>query len=143
MCSLLRRRYRLKKLPISQNKILFLQCEHLWREIVKLKAGGKCELTGNTEKCQCHHFHGKSTYALRFDTRNGIYLSQKKHIYGIHAHDPSIAENAKKEIDWYMLCREGADGVTKIKSQKNVLKADLKLIKIALENELKILMEEL
>jgi hypothetical protein len=127
----------------SSNKKAYKHCERLWDEIVFIRSGGKCELTGQTNNCSRHHYWGKSTYALRFDPNNGVYLTYKKHIAGVHSTDPSISTEARKELDEYMVKREGVKGVEKIKMQKNVIKSDIKLIEIYLMNYLNNLREGL
>jgi hypothetical protein len=58
------------------------QLDLLWSQAVKIKAGYKCEISGLTKhqcKLNSHHIVGKRNFTLRWDLRNGLCVSSKKH----------------------------------------------------------------
>lgn len=131
-----------KKKRYKAHKPIYYECEKLWNEVVKLRAGWKCELSG-IFKAQGivlagHHAFGKSTYALRFDTRGGICLENyRHHIGGVHSKDPSVASVYHQKIMDRLKQREGDNIEIILLSLKRDTSADLQLIKIKLKQELK------
>ena len=121
----------------SKKTLLFTKCNKLWSEIVKLKAGMRSEISGKTTGLQSHHVNGKSSYALRFDTRNGICLSIDEHLYGIHSGDRMKVKLYEKQIEEALIKREGIDIMDTLELLSNVKKADLFLISLDLEQQLK------
>lgn len=126
----------------SKSETLFDQCERLWFEIVKLRAGFRSEISGLSKDqgnvLTAHHVNGKSNYALRFDLRNGICLENgKEHIYGVHNSNPSISRYYDNLIREKMIEREGKDIYLKLEMMKNDMKPDLNLILIYLKQEKK------
>lgn len=62
------------------------KCMKLWRELVKLNAGNRCEVCGVSDKvkmCYCHHYIGRRTKLLRLEPRNGVYLCFQHHTGGV------------------------------------------------------------
>ena len=69
-----------KKKP--SKKSLRKKADKLWAELVKLKAGEKCEVCGKTKKqtrLNSHHIIGRNYLPLRHDTRNGVCLCAACH----------------------------------------------------------------
>ena len=64
-------------------KTLIKKCDKLWRDIIKLRAKGKCELCNNPG-IDAHHIIGRRNFTLRWDLRNGIYLCFNHH-YGLNS----------------------------------------------------------
>jgi hypothetical protein len=122
---------------ISKQKSLKAYCEKLWVEIIKLRAGNCSEISGKTDRLQAHHVNGKSNYALRFDTRNGICLSVDEHIFGIHSGDRKKVKEFEERINNALIEREGVAILEKLDLMGNVSKADLFLISLDLEQQLK------
>lgn len=60
-------------------KTLKKKCDVLWSEIVKIRAGYKCELCGKKENLQSHHVFGRRANSTRFDTNNGVCLCWRCH----------------------------------------------------------------
>lgn len=54
-----------------------------WAEIVKARAGGKCEVTGESGILDAHHIIPRQICSgLRFDPDNGIALTKSAHKFG-------------------------------------------------------------
>jgi hypothetical protein len=129
-----------RDLPICSNeeedmkdKKLFNKCERMWKEIVKLRAGYKSELSGiPVNPAHPHHIKGKSSYALRFDTRGGICISSAEH-YKAHATDNYDIQTQMRE---YLMKREGEDILYKLELQRNRTGTKLEYIAMELEQEL-------
>lgn len=77
----------------EQRKVSKKQLEELWKEVIKVRAGYKSELSGIAGKqiggsaiLTAHHIVGKQTDALRFlEFDNGICLENgSEHIFGVH-----------------------------------------------------------
>ena len=69
----------------GKNKTSLLkQCDKLWSEKIKERAGRKCEVCGNTKYVQAHHIIPRTNYALRHDLENGVALCRKHHLYWAH-----------------------------------------------------------
>ena len=82
-----------KKVKVRKRRIKFksdsrqTQADKLWAELIKLRAGGKCEYTGKTDNLHAHHLAGKSTYRLRYDLDNGMCLNGGIHKFVAHRQD--------------------------------------------------------
>ena len=117
-------------------------CETLWNNIIKERAGYRSELSGAKGKViggnvalAAHHIAGKSNYRLRFELKNGICLiNGKEHIFGVHNHNPLISKEYQDKIIAY-IGKERWEYLKTLKYRQK--KADLNLIKIYLEEELK------
>lgn len=115
------------------------QCEDIWKEIIKKKAGYKSELSGK-EGTQigginiicAHHIGGKANYRLRFEIDNGICLTNGEHSFGIHNADRS--EDYRERIK-LVKGRDIYKRMLRLKREHS--KTDLKLVKIYLQKELK------
>jgi len=117
------------------------ECDDLWAEIIKLRAGYKSEISGREGRqiggsyvMGAHHIAGKKTLFLRYSLENGICLENTgEHIYGIHSRNITIANQYKAKIEEV----RGSDIYDKLNSYSNNKSKSLKEIKIYLENELK------
>jgi len=76
-------------------------CESLWSELIKVRAGKRCEFTGRKGTLHSHHIIRKGTYGLRakFDPDNGISLLVERHDM---AHDP---KREKEYLELLNACR--------------------------------------
>lgn len=77
--------------------------DELWYELVKAKAGYKCEisgatgtLTGGDSVLNAHHIAGKPNLVLRYLYENGISVTQGIHKFTIH--NPNRAESGRNQI---------------------------------------------
>ena len=117
-------------------KPLKKQCDKLWTECVKARAGYKSEVSGKEGKqiggehvLHAHHIARKPNYRLRYELDNGICLTAWEHRYGIHGdHEEEYREKIKDV--------RGANIYQQLLPLRNVVKIDLQLVKIYLEQEL-------
>lgn len=125
----------------SKSKLLADRCYLLWRECVYAQAKGKSELSGEITR-NAHHVYGKSSKALRYDVRNGINLTIREHIYGVHNNDPSVAGYYQEEIRNKIKEREGKDIFETFMLEKNIKsKTNLAMTELYLKAKLKELQE--
>ena len=116
------------------NKKLFNKCTKLWTSIIKLKAGHKSEYSGKSGILHAHHILGKSSYALRFDTRGGICLTAGEHNFKAHSDNNYNFQTELREI---VKRREGDNIIEILEMQKNRTGARLEIIVLELEQEYK------
>jgi hypothetical protein len=117
-----------------KNKKLFNKCTRLWSEIVKMKAGYVSEYSGQAGSLNSHHLLGKSSYALRFDTRGGICLTAGEHKLNAHSDDNYSFVTELREI---VKRREGENIIEILEMQKNRTGSRLEIIVLELEQELR------
>ncbi len=121
----------------GKDKKLFNKCERLWKEIVKLRAGYKSEISGQpADPAHPHHVFGKSSYAIRFDTRGGVCLTAGEHNYKAHG-DPYISYEFATTLREYLKKREGKNIIEILEMQKNRVGIDLNIVVLELEQKLK------
>ena len=130
------------------NKELIKKLDDLWNLIIKTKAGFRSELSGREGKViggstilTAHHICGKPNYRLRYEIDNGICLDNDgEHMFGVHNFNPEIAREHQDKIIAYI----GEERYERLKTLKHrQKKADLKLIEIYLEGEMKKVLKEL
>jgi len=130
-----------KKRTKTPKDLCFARCQRLWSEIVYLRSGNKSEISGQpTDKGNrnAHHVKNKSNYMLRFDTRNGINLTNSEHILGIHSNDPDKVVYYHGLINEAIKKREGENILEILEAEKrNNSKPDIFLIELKLKQELK------
>ena len=139
-----RRKYRTKSLK--------KQCDDLWIECIKARAGHMSELSGVKGKkaggsaiIAAHHIVAKPNYRLRYELDNGICLeNQNEHIWGVHhKYDPTKSKFYQDAII-EKIGQEKYDWLLTLKNCNT--KTDLKAVKIFLSKKLeeyKQLQEEL
>lgn len=54
--------------------------DDLWSELVKLKAGNKCEVCGKTRNLNSHHVYSRAMKSVRWQAMNGYCLCVGHHI---------------------------------------------------------------
>ena len=69
----------------------------MWADIIKLRAGHKCEKCGKTKEVatlNSHHIFARNSHSTRWDLRNGICLCSSCHTFGKDAahRDPSFKD---------------------------------------------------
>lgn len=97
------------------------ECMKLWAEIVKLKAGNKCEFYGchKTDFLNAHHVFSRSRQSTKYDIENGMCLCSGHHsLLTESAHkDPEFLNKALGKVDgykpirtenWFLLLRRRA-----------------------------------
>lgn len=85
--------------------------DRLWGELIKLKAGIKCEHCGKSNNLNSHHIFSRSKMSLRWDIDNGVCLCVGHHVFGeFSAHKSPIDFvewlREKRGEDWYQRLRE-------------------------------------
>lgn len=64
-------------------KTLKRKCYHLWNQLVKIRAGFKCEICKKTKYLNSHHIENFVTNRyLRYDPRNGFCGCPSHHKFG-------------------------------------------------------------
>lgn len=109
---------------------------NLWQELIKLRAGYKCEYPNcpKTEYLNAHHIYSRIHKSTKFDPDNGMCLCSGHHsLTSLSAHhDPDFKD---------IIIKSGvrtAELYQKIKMRAfTPAKLDLNLIRLDLENELK------
>ena len=123
----------------SEHKKLIKECDDLWSEIIKKRAGYKSELSGvygvQLDKeigsiLQAHHIAKKPNLRLRYDLDNGICLTKWEHRYGIHGNHEEEYRKRIKQV-------RGEDVYERLSLLRNVTIKDLRLTKLFLLMELK------
>lgn len=125
---------------IKKPKSLKEQCEDLWHEIIKARAGYASEISGKeglqiggSSVVAAHHIYGKSNYLLRFSLENGICTTCGEHNFDAHGERSrqDVFEDKVKKL-------RGEDIYQKMRMLKTSNgKSDLKLVFIYLTEELK------
>jgi len=109
-----------KKKKKSSRKILRKQLDKIWAEIVKDRAGNKCErkTCKKTTYLNAHHIFSRSNLSVRWDLNNGVCLCSGHHtLNNFSAHKAPIwfIEWLKQErgIEWYNELRLKANQIKK------------------------------
>ena len=124
-----------KKDPLAK------ECLALWAEIVKLRAGNKCEYPGcyKTTYLNAHHVFSKSRASTKYDLENGISLCAGHHsLNNDSAHkDPEFLNKILGRLDGYKAIRtEGWFQVLRLRAY-TPQKLDLKMELLYLTSERK------
>ena len=96
------------KLTKSTHKQLKYECDNLWAELVKARAGYKSEISGKTENLHVHHLRGKANYRLRYDLEGGVCCTGGEHFFGFHVagrrekYEAIIAKKRRKDLFDYL-----------------------------------------
>ena len=77
-------------------KTLKNKLDKAWSQLVKLRAGNKCEVCWNSETLNSHHVVGRRNLRLRWEVMNGVCLCVKHHKFG----NQSAHENPVWFEDW-------------------------------------------
>ncbi len=98
-----------------------------------MRAEWKCERCGNRpakKGLHCHHFIRRRYKATRYDPDNGVSLCLGCHQY--------FSENRDEE-EAFMINKLGQRGVDMLKARARVIDLDRELIKLYLEEQIKLL----
>ena len=122
----------------TERKKLEKECMKLWQEIIKARAGNKCETCGRRENLNAHHVFSRSRQSTKYDIDNGISLCP-----GCHSLAPY---SAHKDGEWLNRILGRVEGRKAIRTESwfQVLrrraytpqKLDLEMEKIYLEKKL-------
>jgi len=108
---------RSKKKSVSDKHLL-----KLWGEVVKLRAGNKCEYPNchvQAKYLNPHHYYSKRNTSTRYDPKNGICLCSYHHTLGVEAahKDPNfkdiIITSGVRSEDWHWDITERKNRVVK------------------------------
>ena len=111
------------------------QLDTLWSELVKLRAGGKCEYCRRPDTLNSHHIFSRSKRSTRWDERNGACLCAGHHTLSstLSAHKTPIEFieflREKRGEEWYKILR--------LRAMTLAAGLDKKLIKVYLKQEIK------
>ena len=105
-----------KKKP--DRKRLKKQLDELWAELVKKRAGYKCERSGKTGYLNSHHVFSRSNLSVRWNLDNGVCLNAGRHTLqtdSAHKNPIEFIEwiKDKRGIEWYEEMRTKANQVRK------------------------------
>jgi len=93
------------------------QLDKLWAEIVKQRAGHKCEYCGKTTYLNTHHIFSRSNLSVRWDLDNGSCLCSGHHTLNTWSAHKSPIEF----IEWIM-DKRGYLWYTDLRKQANQIK---------------------
>lgn len=96
------------KVKSFSGKVTSKDCDLLWAEAVKAKAGYRCERSGQTTELQAHHIIPRTCWALRYDLENGICLTKSQHLFWAHHDGVAFAKwiETKRDLN-YLESRRG------------------------------------
>ena len=126
------RRMNVKIPKPKKQKDLTPRVDKLWSELVKIKAGYKCEYCGISTTLNSHHIFPIGNKATRWDLENGMCLCVSHHKFGkfsAHLSGMEFAEWVieKRGIDWYTALRDRSREIVKhSRESKMAIMEDLK-----------------
>lgn len=102
-------------------------CDRLWSQVIKARAGQKCERCGGSPD-NAHHAYGRKNHRLRFEVRNGVSFC-----WGCHrwAHNEPLGF-----AEWFHQHRMEDEAYLRGENAKGLLKRNLDAY-LALEESLK------
>jgi len=65
----------------KERKKLVKKLDIMWSELVKKRAGNKCEYCGKSEYINSHHIFSRSSRSVRWDVDNGVCLCAGHHVF--------------------------------------------------------------
>ncbi len=94
------------------------QLDKLWAEIVKIRAGYKCEYCGRKDTLNSHHLFSRSSMGMRWNIQNGCCLCVSHHVFGNFSAHKSPFEfvewiKEKRGEEWYKQLRRQAQEIYK------------------------------
>mgnify|MGYP001611952502 CR=1 FL=1 len=104
----------------------------LWSELVKLRAGNKCEVCKITRNLNSHHVYSRAKMSVRWQVINGYCLCVNHHIgvkFSAHKSPNDFAEWSKKDRgqSWFDLLSAQANTISKLHVfEKELLAKELK-----------------
>jgi hypothetical protein len=106
--------------------------DNLWSELVKLRAGNKCEVCGKVRNLNSHHVYSRAMKSVRWDVINGISLCVGCHVgtkFSAHKTPNDFSEWSKKKRGqaWFDLLQAKAHSISKLHPfEKELLAKELK-----------------
>ena len=80
----IKRKKRLSRKPKSSRKQLKTECDRLFSQLIRIRDGFRCQLTGSMDNPQCAHLFSRRYLATRWDPLNAWTLSQSRHMFYTH-----------------------------------------------------------
>jgi hypothetical protein len=121
---------------MNSNKEIKKECLKLWAEIVKEKAGHKCEFPGcnKTNQLNAHHFFRRQHTSVLVDPENGVCICPYHHTLGKESahHDPDFKDKILGRIPGYKAIRTEAWYIMLYRRAWQVRKIDWQMEKIYL-----------
>jgi hypothetical protein len=74
------------------------ELDKLWRDVIRLRDGGKCRVCGKTEYLQAAHIHSRSKLSTRWALLNGVALCYYHHHRWAHQHPVDFVEWCKEQL---------------------------------------------
>lgn len=108
------------------------QLDALWSELVKLRAGNRCEVCGKSEYLNSHHVYSRAKKSVRWQIENGFCLCPGCHIgskFSPHKtpNDFVIWSIEKRGQTWFDLLQAKAHSIVKLHPfEKKLLAEELK-----------------
>lgn len=105
----------------------------LWSELIKLKAGNKCEVCRKTRNLNSHHVYSRAMRSVRWCVENGFALCVGCHIgtkFSAHKTPNDFSEWSKKNRGqaWFDLLQAKAHTISKLHPfEKELLKRELQV----------------
>lgn len=104
-----------KKQLKNSSKGIEKKLDKVWSELVKIKAGNKCEVCGKTKSLNSHHIYSRSKKSIRWDLDNGVCLCVGHHIgVNFSAHKTPV-----EFTDWLME-NKGREFMQKLRIKSNI-----------------------
>lgn len=118
---------------MKQRKGIDKKLDDCWSELVKLKAGNKCEVCGKRSPLNSHHIFSRSKKSTRWDVKNGLCLCVGHHTFS----SKFSAHKTPTEFTFWLIDYKGqefldlltikANQISKLHAfEKKVLLEDLK-----------------
>lgn len=102
-------------------KAIDKRLDDIWRKLVKLKAGNKCEIETcqKTTNLNSHHVYSRVMKSVRWDIKNGYCLCVGHHIgfrFSAHKTPNDFSEWSKKNRgqSWFDLLQAKAHSISKL-----------------------------
>lgn len=114
-------------------KAIDVRLDDLWRVLIKLRAGNRCEIErcGKTQYLNSHHVYSRANRSVRWDVINGICLCVGHHIgvkFSAHKTPNDFSEWSKKHRGqkWFDLLQIKAHQESKLHPfEKKILAEEL------------------
>ena len=100
-------------------KAIDKRLDTLWSELVKLRAGHKCEVCKITRTLNSHHVYSRAKKSVRWQVENGYCLCVNHHIgvkFSAHKTPNDFSEWSKKDRGqaWFDLLQAKAHTISKL-----------------------------
>ena len=94
--------------------------DKIWSEVIKKRAGGKCEYCGKETGLNSHHIFSRSNKRVRWEVDNGICVCVSHHIFGLFSAHKSPIEFVEwlkeyRGVEWYERLRSKSKLTVKFK----------------------------